>query len=57
MSYHIKGTPVGVRPQAARLLFLYPAYILFAVLGGNIVTDGLRRIFQWIATGSMIGGL
>ena len=57
ISYHIKGTPVSVRPQTARLLFLYPAYILFGVLGGNVVTDGLRRILQWITTGSMIGGI
>jgi len=46
ISYHIKGTPVGVRPNVARVLFLYPAYILFSLLGGYIMTAGLWRIFK-----------
>jgi polyferredoxin len=54
ISYHIKGTPIGVRPNVARLLFLYPAYLLFAVVGGQIITAGLWRIFRLVATGSMI---
>ena len=54
ISYHIKGTRVGVRPNTARLLFLYPAYILFAFLGGQIMTGGLWRILKLITTGSMI---
>ena len=54
ISYHIKGTPVGVRPNVARVLFLYPAYILFSLLGGYIMTAGLWRIFKWVTTGSMI---
>jgi len=54
MSYHIKGTPVGVRPNVARLLYLYPAFILFGVLGGNIITDALYRVFLLFTTGSMI---
>jgi ferredoxin-type protein NapH len=56
MSYHIKGTPVGVKPQTARLLFMYTAWIVVGVLGGNVVIDGLRRILQWITTGSMMIG-
>ncbi|MBN1661403.1 MAG: 4Fe-4S binding protein [Anaerolineae bacterium] len=54
MSYHIKGTPVGIRPNVARMLFLYPTYVLVGVLGGNVMTDALFNIFQWITTGSMI---
>jgi polyferredoxin len=54
ISYHIKGTPVGIRPNVARVLYLYPAYILFSVLGGNILISGLYRILKWITTGSMI---
>jgi ferredoxin-type protein NapH len=54
ISYHIKGTSVGVSPNVARVLFLYPAYILFSVLGGQIMTAGLWRILKWVTTGSMI---
>jgi hypothetical protein len=38
----------------ARVLFLYPAYILFSLLGGYIMTAGLWRILKWVTTGSMI---
>jgi ferredoxin-type protein NapH len=54
ISYHIKGTPIGVRPDVARVLFLYPAYILIAVLGGGLMTEGLWRILRLITTGRMI---
>ena len=54
MSYHIKGTPVGVRPNVARLLFIYAAYVLVGFLGGNIMTDAVQNVFKWITTGSMI---
>ena len=54
ITYHIKGTPIGVNPNTARLLFLYPAYILFSIFGGYIVTMGLWRIFRWVTTGSIL---
>jgi len=54
MSYHIKGTPVGLRPNVARLLYLYPAFILFSVFAGGVVTSAMVRIVRWITTGSMI---
>jgi len=54
ISYHIKGTPIGISPNVARVLFLYPAYILLSVLGGHIVTYGLWRVLKLITTGSMI---
>lgn len=54
MTYHIKGTPIGIRPNVARLLFMYTAYALVGVLGGNILTDALINIAKWITTGSMI---
>ena len=54
VSYHIKGTPVGVRPATARVLFLYPAWMLYSLLGGMIVTSGLWRILRLVTTGSMI---
>jgi ferredoxin-type protein NapH len=54
MSYHIKGTAVGIRPNVARLLYLYPAYILFSIVGGHIIVGGLARILMLMTTGSMI---
>jgi len=54
MSYHIKGTRIGVSPNVARLLFLYPAYILFCGFGGGVVTGALWRVLRLITTGSMI---
>ena len=54
ISYHIKGTPIGVSLNVARVLFLYPAYILLSVVGGHIVTYGLWRVLKLITTGSMI---
>jgi ferredoxin-type protein NapH len=54
ISYHIRGTRIGVRRNTARVLYLYAAYILFSLLGGYIMTAGLWRIFQWVTTGSMI---
>jgi len=54
MSYHIKGTRIGISPNAARLLFLYPAYILFCGFGANVIADALWRVLRLITTGSMI---
>ena len=54
MSYHIKGTRLGVSANTARLLFLYPAYILFCGFGANVVSDGMWRVLRLITTGSMI---
>ncbi len=56
ISYHIKGTKVGVSANVARALFLYPAYILLSVLGGYIILHGLWRILLWITTGHILTG-
>lgn len=54
ITYHIKGTPIGVSPNVARVLFLYPAFFLLSTLGAGIITSGLYNILKWITTGSMI---
>ena len=54
ISFHIKGTPIGLNPQMARILFIYPAYLLIAAMGGGIISNSLFRIFSLIFTGSMI---
>jgi NAD-dependent dihydropyrimidine dehydrogenase PreA subunit len=53
-SLHIKGTPLKASPAVARVLFLYPAYILLLSFGGLIVAEALLRILKLITTGSMI---
>lgn len=54
ITYHIKGTPIGVRPGVARLLYVYPAYMFLAAFGGVIITEALIKIYMWITTGSMM---
>jgi ferredoxin-type protein NapH len=54
IAYHIKGTRIGVRPNVARGLFLYPAMILMSFIGAGIFTSGLYRVLKLVATGSMI---
>ncbi len=54
LSYHIKGTPVGLRPNVARVMFIYPAFLLLVIIGGGMIADGLWRILMLVTTGSMI---
>jgi polyferredoxin len=54
IAFHIKGTRVGASTNTARILFLYPAFIIFAAFGGGIITGGLWAILKLIATGSML---
>jgi ferredoxin-type protein NapH len=54
ISYHVKGTGPRWRPDRARMLFLYPAFLFLIVFGGNMVQDGLYRILLLATTGSMI---
>jgi ferredoxin-type protein NapH len=53
-SLHIKGTPLKASPAVTRVLFLYPAFLLLAVLGLTIVGQALWRIIKLITTGSML---
>lgn len=52
ITFHIKGTPANVTTEHARLLFIYPAYIFGAVIGGGSIYGALERIFKLITTGS-----
>jgi ferredoxin-type protein NapH len=44
--WHIKGTEVSVKPERARLMFLYAAWATAAMFGGSIITQGLETILQ-----------
>lgn len=52
VSYHIKGTKIGVKANLSRYLFLYPAYIFALTIGGGAIVKGLYRILKLITTGS-----
>jgi ferredoxin-type protein NapH len=54
IAYHIKGTPLKASPTAARVMFMYPAYILLLFLGGGTVGAALLRLLRLITTGSML---
>jgi Pyruvate/2-oxoacid:ferredoxin oxidoreductase delta subunit len=47
--WHIKGTDVAVKPERARLLFLYGAWAMAVMFGGSIIAQGLATIFHFLA--------
>lgn len=53
ITFHIKGTPIVVSNQSARLLFLYPAFLFGATMGGGTIINALCRIFKLFTTGSL----
>jgi hypothetical protein len=52
ISYHIKGTSIGVKTTLSRYLFIYPAYIFALTIGGSIIVNGIYRLLKLITTGS-----
>lgn len=54
IAFHIKGTRPGLSPNAARILFLYPAFLVFAAMGGGMIATSLWRILKLITTGSLL---
>jgi ferredoxin-type protein NapH len=54
IAYHIKGTSLKANPTVAKVLFLYPAYILLMFLGAGSVAAALYRILMLVTTGSML---
>jgi polyferredoxin len=52
ISYHIKGTKIGVRNTLSRYLFLYPVYIFALTIGGGMIVKGIYRLLKLITTGS-----
>jgi polyferredoxin len=47
--WHIKGTEVAVKPERARLMFLYAAWAMAVMFGGSIIAQGLATIFHFLA--------
>lgn len=53
VSYHVKGTRVGSGRNAARVLFLYPAFLFMSAIGGGMISTALWRILRLVTSGSM----
>jgi len=54
IAFHIKGTRPGLNPNVARILFLYPAFLVYAAMGGGMIASALWRILKLVTTGSLI---
>jgi NAD-dependent dihydropyrimidine dehydrogenase PreA subunit len=54
ISYHVKGTPAGDRPRVTRMMFVYPAYLLLAVMGSAMIAGAVERVLLLATTGSLI---
>ena len=54
ITYHVKGTPPGHRPGAARLMFLFPALLFLATFSAGSIQDTMRRLYFLVTTGSVL---
>ena len=46
--WHLKGTAVAVKPERARLLFLYGAWALATMMGGSILANSVATMVHWL---------
>lgn len=47
--WHIKGTEPGVKPERARLMFLYAAWMIATMFGGSILAGSLEKLLGlWV---------
>jgi len=44
--WHIRGTEVALRPERARLMFLYAAWAMSIMFAGGIIAEGLATILH-----------
>jgi ferredoxin-type protein NapH len=47
--WHIKGTPLSVRPETARLMYLYAAWIFATMFGGSIIAGSIETVLRSLA--------
>jgi polyferredoxin len=52
-SYHVKGTRLGAGPRAARVLFMFPAFLFMSAIGGGMISTALWRILKLVTSGSV----
>jgi ferredoxin-type protein NapH len=46
VAWHIRGTDVSVKPERARLMFLYGAWAMATMFGGSIIAQGVLTLLQ-----------
>jgi ferredoxin-type protein NapH len=46
--WHLKGTPVAVKPERARLLFLYGAWAMATMFGGSVLANSVATMIHWL---------
>jgi ferredoxin-type protein NapH len=46
--WHLKGTKVGLKPERARLLFLYGAWPMATMFGGSILANSLATMIGFL---------
>jgi ferredoxin-type protein NapH len=51
IAFHIRGTDAGARPNLARVLFLYPSFLVFTAMGGGMIAFGIWHLLSLLATG------
>ena len=44
--WHIRGTEVAMKPERARLMFLYAAWAMAVMFGGSIIAQGLATMLH-----------
>lgn len=54
ITWAIKGTSRHANPTTARVLFLYPAFLLLATFGGQMIIGGVWRLINFFVTGSLV---
>jgi len=47
--WHVKGTPLSIRPETARLLYLYAAWGFATMFGGGIIANSVETIIGFFA--------
>jgi Fe-S-cluster-containing hydrogenase component 2 len=52
--YHVKGTSLKSKFDRYRLLFLYPAFLVLAIISGGFMQDAIVKTIKLIMTGTII---
>jgi len=52
--YHVKGTSLSSTFDRYRLLFLYPAFLVLAIITGGFMQDAIVKTIKLITTGTII---
>jgi len=54
ISFHIKGTDIGDSGRKTRLMFIYPAFLLLAIMGSGMISGAVYRVLLLATTGSIL---